>query len=132
MRTIKPSDITPGMTIRWDHAGVKTELTVRDVSYLDMWMYRAHSPQGMTVFIPSGTEITVLEEPQPPEPTEFDALVVVDGVEYIRWDDSGEDRHSWASRGRVDGVVFHCWDQLTARGQVRVIRPTSRDNEEEN
>ena len=131
MRTIGASEITAGMRVRWEYGGIQTELTVYKIEPTSTGMYCAYSSQGMAVFVPGGTEVTVLVEPQPTEPTEFGALVVVDGVEYFRWDPSDKDRYPWVSREAVAGAVSHCWDQLTARGQVRVIPRVRRDNEEE-
>ena len=132
MRTITVSEITPGMRVRWEYKGVKTELTVAQIAPSSMAGSLVVSPEGAQRFVPEDVGVTVLDEPQPLEPTEFGALVVADGVEYLRWDVTGQDTRAWVSRERVASMRFHSWDQITGRGHVRVIPLVRRDTEEEN
>lgn len=118
MKQIKASEIKPGMTIRWERLEVKTELTVREVSYFNTVLYRVHSPQGMPVFIPSDAEVTVLAEAQPEEPTEFGAKVVVGMQRFLRAPLHASDSTPWLSQ--LD-ARWRSWPTILAMGPVRVV-----------
>ena len=83
MRQIKASEVKPGMTIRWDDGYGMQEITPSKVVPLDTQTPPAtifEGDWGVWRVAASDRMITVLSEPQPEEPTEFGARVIVDGV----------------------------------------------------
>ena len=121
MRQIKASEIKPGMTIRWERLEVKTEITVREVSYFNTVLYRVHSPQGMPVFIPSDAEVTVLAEPQPEEPVTLCARIVVAGRRIYRWTEDPKEPWPWRGEALNVDPVLWSWGQLCGLGHVTVV-----------
>ena len=121
MRQIKASEIKPGMTIRWERLEVKTEITVREVSYFNTVLYRVHSPQGMPVFIPSDAEVTVLAEPQPEEPVTLCARIVVAGRKIYRWTEDPKEPWPWRGEALNVDPVLWSWGQLCGLGPVTVV-----------
>lgn len=121
MKQIKASEIKPGMTIRWERLEVKTELTVREVSYFNTVLYRVHSPQGMPVFIPSDAEVTVLAEPQPEEPVTLCARIVVAGRRIYRWTEDPKEPWPWRGEALNVDPVLWSWGQLCGLGHVTVV-----------
>ena len=83
-RTIKVSEVRPGMEVQWTSLGITRRCTGEVVD--------AGSPrdgvnlrtsEGGAVHIPGDAEVTVLTEPQPEEPTEFGARVVAGGCQFV-------------------------------------------------
>ena len=79
-RTIKASEVRPGMTIRAEYLGVTHECVVHSVgSPSSTGGVEAHTALGGSVYLAGRKPVTVLAEPQPVEPTAFGARVVVCG-----------------------------------------------------
>ena len=118
-RTIKVSEVRPGMEVQWTSLGITRRCTGEVVD--------AGSPrdgvnlrtsEGGAVHIPGDAEVTVLTEPQPEEPTAFGARVVADGYEFLL---SHGGRRSW--KARLDGKRY-AWTDLCEMGSVAVIDAT--------
>lgn len=112
MRQIKASEVKPGMVVRWESRGFTHEGTVERVtSGLSGYRTRfINSPFGMDVL--SEATVTVLSEPQPEEPQEFGAKVVVAGERALRIAQG-----SWLT----DGLERCTWDDLCEMGPVTII-----------
>jgi len=118
-RTIKVSEVRPGMEVQWTSLGITRRCTGEVVD--------AGSPrdgvnlrtsEGGAVHIPGDAEVTVLTEPQPEEPTAFGARVVAGGYEFLL---SHGGRRSW--KARLDGKRY-AWTDLCEMGSVAVIDAT--------
>ena len=112
-RTIKASEVKPGMTIQFNLDGWEVKGAVSRVEPVTFGL-DFYSTQGVEMTLGEDTPVTVLAEPQPEEPTEFGARVVVNGRRGIRGDNSVE--HWW-----VEDVGWHSWDELCEMGPVTVI-----------
>lgn len=115
-RTIKVSEVRPGMEVQWTSLGITRRCTGEVVD--------AGSPrdgvnlrtsEGGAVHIPGDAEVTVLTEPQPEEPTAFGARVVADGMLFVRADD---DANPWR---HLRAVMWVNWRDVCALGEVTVI-----------
>lgn len=115
-RTIKVSEVRPGMEVQWTSLGITRRCTGQVVD--------AGSPrdgvnlrtsEGGAVHIPGDAEVTVLTEPQPEEPTAFGARVVADGMLFVRADD---DANPWR---HLRTAMWVNWRDLCALGEVTVI-----------
>ena len=117
-RTIKPSEIQPGMTVHWEGRGFIHEgLVERTTAGVYPRATRVLSGQfGMD--IPEDAEVTVLTEAQPEEPTEFGAKVIMDGRRFLRVPLHSSDSTPWLSQ--LDGR-WRGWDDLCEMGPVTVI-----------
>ena len=120
-RTIKASEVKPGMTIRWERYGFTHEGTVERVTSVGGgWMTRFLSgASGMSV--QSDVEVTVLSEPAPPqpeEPTEFGAKVVAGGRLFLRAPQCSSDPAPWLRDS--DGKRRN-WAAIMAMGTVTVV-----------
>lgn len=118
-RKIKAQDIKPGMEIEWKYGGYYTRCVVglvekENLSYLAYSIRAVGSSAGWRIFS-EGDEVTVLNEAQPPEPTEFGACVEVAGVKYVRCDD---DALMWKA---PDNAGWWSWSDLCDKGHVTVI-----------
>ena len=128
MRQIKASEVKPGMTIRWDDGYGMQEITPSKVVPLDTQTPPAtifEGDWGVWRVAASDRMITVLSEPQPEEPTEFGARVIVDGGTALRTQDAEDevdpDEGPWrvrTGRNTWDDVT---WMELCARGPVTVV-----------
>ena len=114
-RTIKVSEVRPGMEVQWTSLGITRRCTGEVVD--------AGSPrdgvnlrtsEGGAVHIPGDAEVTVLTEPQPEEPTEFGARVVAGGCQFVLVDTA---LHQWSD---ITGL-WNPWREVCARGPVTVI-----------
>ena len=114
-RTIKASEIKPGMTIRWEGRGFIHEgLVERTTAGVYPRATRVLSGQfGMD--IPGDAEVTVLTESQPEEPTAFGARVVAGGYEFLL---SNGGRRPW--KARLDGNRYS-WAEVCGLGPVTII-----------
>ena len=115
-RTIKVSEVRPGMEVQWTSLGITRRCTGEVVD--------AGSPrdgvnlrtsEGGAVHIPGDAEVTVLTEPQPEEPTAFGARVVADGMLFVRADD---DANPWR---HLRAAMWVNWRDVCALGEVTVI-----------
>lgn len=118
-RTIKASEVQPGMTIRWEGRGFIHEgLVERTTAGVYPRATRVLSGQfGMD--IPEDAEVTVLTEAQPEEPTAFGARVVAGRERFLRCDC---DSRPWRSVSE-DGALgfFADWPLVCEAGPVIVI-----------
>lgn len=122
-RTIKASEVKPGMTIWFDLSGWDVKGTVGTAKVLprSVWIY---TEKCRVMSLELDTPVTVLAEPQPEEPKAFGACVRVDGVGYIRDGvDDGRQYGPWFTPEFIDCSRNHRWEDLTARGQVEVVNP---------
>ena len=117
-RTIKASEVKPGMEIQWTHAGITTQCIP---SHVDTDSPRRgaylRTSRGAEVRIPDGVEVTVLSEPAPPqpeEPTEFGARVVVDGRQFVLVNTA---LHMWSDTAGL----WTPWKEVCALGPVTVV-----------
>ncbi|MCG7424639.1 hypothetical protein [Kocuria rhizophila] len=119
-RTIKVSEVRPGMEVQWTSLGITRRCTGEVVD--------AGSPrdgvnlrtsEGGAVHIPGDAEVTVLTEPQPEEPTAFGARVVAGRERFLRCDC---DDRPWRCVS-VDGALgyFVDWSLVCEAGPVTVI-----------
>lgn len=115
-RTIKVSEVRPGMEVQWTSLGITRRCTGEVVD--------AGSPrdgvnlrtsEGGAVHIPGDAEVTVLTESQPEEPTVFGARVVADGMLFVRADD---DANPWR---HLRAAMWVNWRDVCALGEVTVI-----------
>lgn len=118
-RTIKASEVKPGMTIRAEYLGVTHELTVKYVETArGLGGAEVRTGLGGSVYLSGRKPVTVLAEPQPEEPTEFGARVVVNGRRFLRASEGGDDYLAWLDSG--EGVCCD-WEDLCSLGPVQVV-----------
>ena len=121
-RTIKASEVKPGMEVEWTQAGVTRKCVAETVdSASPRYGVNLHTSEGGLVHIPGNAEVTVLSEPAPPqpeEPTEFGARVVVNGRRFLRAPEGGDDYLAWLDSGEG---VWCDWENLCEMGPVTVI-----------
>ena len=113
-RTIKASEVKPGMTIRWDQADMRIELPVKSAER-GVGAVCLRSPQGKFLMVSLDAMVTVLAEAQPEEPTEFGARVVVNGRRLVR---AGVDSRPWVDEEQWD---WWTWEEVCSFGPVQVI-----------
>lgn len=121
-RTIKASEIKPGMEIEWKFGGYYTRCVVglvqkENLSYPAYSIRAVGSAAGWKTFSP-GREVTVLKEAQPEEPTEFGAKIIVDGRRFLRAPLHSSDSTPWLSH--LDGM-WRNWSMILAMGPVTVV-----------
>ena len=117
-RTIKASEVKPGMNIRFDLEGWDVKGTVARMHRRPqgMWLY---TDQSFELSLDLDAPVTVLSEPQPAEPTEFGAKVTVDGKSAIHAHPI--DIEAWVLMDK-DGETVPCsWRQLCTLGPVTVV-----------
>jgi hypothetical protein len=119
-RTIKASEIRPGMTIRWwDSDGNSYQIKVDNVApSIDPNFVILDGTDGRQIRLGEIPQITVLSEPasaQPEEPTEFGAKVIVDGRRFIRADDYVR---PWLES---EVWTWYTWAHLCEMGPVTVV-----------
>lgn len=118
-RTIKASEVKPGMTIRWDSGGITYQCKVGGLfPSITSGLVSVEAAGGGYIPLSRTQPVTVLSEPAPPqpeEPTEFGARVVVDGRRFLRADG---DSLPWVE---LDVRDWHNWDGLCQLGTVMVI-----------
>ena len=120
MKQIKASEIKPGMTIRWGRWDISYQCTLTRVERFNGGPgVQEETRQGKTVFLRGDEDVLVVKEPpQPEEPTEFGARVVVKGRRFLRSPEDKCDVQAWLEEG--DGI-WRDWDELCAMGPVTVI-----------
>ena len=116
-RTIKASEVKPGMEVQFDLSGwdVKGTVATVDVSPHAVWIY---TEERCEMSLDLDTPVTVLAEPQPAEPTAFGARVVVNRRRFTRAQQCRGDLRPWISAR--EGTWF-TWDEVLGLGQVTVI-----------
>lgn len=122
MRQIKAQDLKPGMKIEWTeygwtHSGIVSE--VQDPNRSSLFIsFRAADELWMCV--EKDLKVTVLKEPQPPEPTAFGAAVLAGGVWFVRLDVRGlsdPDFQPWQS----ESLIQFTWAEVCDHGPVIVV-----------
>ena len=119
-RTIDPSEIRPGMTIRWVNYGIAKECKVDTATRLSACVVFVRSPEGGECYIGTGSAVTVLSEPQPEEPTWAGAKVLAGVHRFLR---GGKGIKPWRGVyvGGVVGDLPLSWSYVCSRGPVTVI-----------
>lgn len=121
-RTIKVSEVRPGMEVQWTSLGITRRCTGEVVD--------AGSPrdgvnlrtsEGGAVHIPGDAEVTVLAEPQPEEPVTLCARIVVAGRRIYRWTEDPKEPWPWRGEALNVDPVLWSWGQLCGLGHVTVI-----------
>lgn len=123
-RTIKASEVKPGMTIRFDLSGWDVKGTVGTTKVLprSVWIY---TEKCRVMSLELDSPVTVLAEPQPEEPKAFGARVVADGFPAVRLYD-GEDEIDpenppWRVRIGRDRWQDMLWHELVEDCSVTAI-----------
>ena len=118
-RTIKVSEVRPGMEVQWTHAGITRKCVGSVVEYAGPRSdVKLRTFEGGAVHIPGDVVVTVLSEPAPPqpeEPTAFGARVVAGGYEFLL---SNGGRRPW--KARLDGNRYS-WAEVCGLGPVTII-----------
>lgn len=121
-RTIKPSEIQPGMTVQWTYAGITRQCTP---SYVETVSPRGgaylRTFEGGSVQIPSGVEVTVLSDPQPEEPTAFGARVVAGECKALRGHGRAGGFLPWVVEFPSGNTASYNWKGVCELGPVTVI-----------
>ena len=114
MRQIKASAVKPGMTIRWGRWDISYQCTLTRVERFNGDQdVQGETRQGKTVLLHEDDDVLVVKEPpQPEEPQEFGAKVVVAGERALRIAQG-----SWLT----DGLERCTWDDLCEMGPVTII-----------
>ena len=121
-RTIKVSEVRPGMEVQWTSLGITRRCTGEVVD--------AGSPrdgvnlrtsEGGAVHIPGDAEVTVLTEPQPEEPVTLCARIVVAGRKIYRWTEDPKEPWPWRGEALNVDPVLWSWGQLSGLGPVTVV-----------
>lgn len=120
MKQIKASEIQPGMTIRWGHGDITHQCALAGVERFNNDQgVQGETPQGQTVLFYGDKDVLVVKEPpQPEEPTEFGAKVIVDGRRFLRAPEWTGDRQPWLES---DKGTWRNWDDLLRLGHVQVV-----------
>ena len=116
-RTIKASEIKPGMEVQFDLSGWDVKGTVGTVKVLphSVWIY---TEKCCEMSLELDTPVTVLAEPQPEEPTAFGAKVRVRDGRFVRLDDYAAGVVPWSEKGTG---AWWSWDDLCEMGPVTVV-----------
>lgn len=116
-RTIKASEIKPGMNIRFDLEGWGVKGTVARMHRRPqgMWLY---TDQSFELSLDLDDPVTVLSEPQPAEPTEFGAKVRVRKGRFVRLVEGDAGFLVWFEEGTES---WWTWDELCEMGPVTVV-----------
>ena len=121
-RTIKASGVKPGMEVRWDSGGITYQCKVGGLfPSITSGLVSVEAAGGGYIPLSRTQPVTVLSEPAPPqpeEPTEFGARVVVDGQRFLRAPEEEGDPWPWLEE-KVG--VWHDWDGLLRLGPVTVV-----------
>lgn len=117
MRQITAAEVKPGMEVQFDLSGwdVKGTVATVDVRPHAVWIY---TEKWCEMSLDLDSPVTVLSEPQPEEPTEFGAKVIMDGRRFLRVPLHSSDSTPWLSQ--LDGR-WRGWDDLCEMGPVTVI-----------
>ena len=114
-RTITPAEIKPGMRIRWEFEGITSECTVAAACANRLGGVDVTAPGDDRTYVWSESEVTVLAEPQPEEPTAFGARVVAGERKFVR---GQNDVCPWVES--LDGELYD-WGDVCNEGQVTII-----------
>ena len=116
-RTIKVSEVRPGMEVQFDLSGwdVKGTVATVDVRPHAVWIY---TEKWCEMSLDLDSPVTVLSEPQPEEPTAFGARVRVRDGRFVRLDDYAAGVVPWSEKGTG---AWWSWDDLCEMGPVTVV-----------
>ena len=121
-RTIKASEVKPGMTIQWEEDGAKIQIPVHDVD-AGGEMVGLVPPTITPWRVSANTPVTVLSDPAPVQPEEPKAFGAA--VETPHWSDrDGCQKFIWGGYGwAAECGNTYTWDTLTEFGTVKVANP---------
>lgn len=117
-RTIKASEVKPGMEVQFDLEGWDVKGTVGTVKVLphSVWIY---TEKCCEMSLDLDSPVTVLSEPvQPEEPTEFGAKVRVRDGRFVRLVEGDAGFRVWFEEGTES---WWTWDDLCEMGPVTVV-----------
>lgn len=122
-RTIKASEIKPGMKVQFDLSGwdVKGTVATVDVRPHAVWIY---TEKWCEMSLDLDSPVTVLSEPAPPQPEEpvtLCARIVVAGRKIYRWTEDPKEPWPWRGEALNLDPVLWSWGQLCGLGHVTVI-----------
>ena len=121
-RTIKASEVKPGMTIRWDSGGITYQCKVGGLfPSITSGLVSVEAAGGGYIPLSRTQPVTVLSEPapaQPEEPTEFGVRVRVRNGRFVRLNGGDPSLGPWYEEGT--GYRW-TWDDLCEMGPVTVI-----------
>lgn len=119
MRQIKPSEVKPGMTIRWEtEMKIKGATERNGVGGVLIW-----DDNQTTEYLDSDAQITVLSEPAPPQPEEprwIAARAKVGDYRFFRVDESGQPWRKVDCMGHIFPYQYS-WSEVCSLGPVTVI-----------
>lgn len=119
-RTIKASEVQPGMKIRFDMDGWDVEGVVSRIEPVIVGL-EFYSTQGVEMTLGEDTLVTVLAEPQPEEPAAFGARVVAGEYKALRRNGRAGAIWSWVVEFPGGRTAPYSWKEVCALGQVTVI-----------
>ena len=119
-RTIKASEVKPGMTIQFNLDGWEVKGAVSRVEPVTFGL-DFYSTQGVEMTLGEDTPVTVLAEPQPEEPVTLCARIVVAGRKIYRWTEDPKEPWPWRGEALNLDPVLWSWGQLCGLGHVTVI-----------
>lgn len=116
-RTIKASEVKPGMKVRFNMDGWRVEGVISLVEPVTFGV-ELYSDQGVEMTIADDDPVTVLSDPELKEPQALGARVIVGGHKFVRmhWGDGVTE--PWVSG---PNVIWCSWDSLLGLGPVTVI-----------
>ena len=120
-RTIKASEVKPGMTIRWARGDISSQCNLAGVErFNDDQDIQGETKQGLTVLLRGNEDVLVVKEPpQPEEPTELGVKVIVDGRRAVHARPTLI--KAWELE-REGGDTMPCtWSYLCSLGHVTVV-----------
>lgn len=119
MRQIEASEVKPGMEVRWEQGGITYECTISSVGPASFGVNVMAQQSAATIY--DETPVMVLSEPalpQPEEPAEFGARVVVNERRFLRSPVVRGDSQPWLEE---NGGIWRDWDDLCEMGLVQVV-----------
>ena len=121
-RTIKASEVKPGMTIRWARGDISSQCNLAGVErFNDDQDIQGETKQGLTVLLRGNEDVLVVKEPpQPEEPRWVAARARVGDYLFFRVDESDRAWRRADCMGRVF-PYWYTWDEICGRGTVTVI-----------
>lgn len=124
-RTIKASEIKPGMTIRWDSGGITYQCKAGGLfPSITSGLVSVEAAGGGYIPLSRTQPVTVLSEPapaQPEEPVTLCARIVVAGRKIYRWTEDPKEPWPWRGEALNVDPVLWSWGQLCGLGHVTVI-----------
>lgn len=125
-RQIKAAEVREGMEVEWSKKGITYRMQcLYKVEFKNHFLaetagYNFCAEDGGVQYVSADQTVTVLAEPQPPEPTAFGACVEAGGVWFVRLDVrdlSDPDFQPWQS----ESLIQCTWAEVCDQGHVTVI-----------